>query len=48
MILGLRYGDVIGVLELYGLNRPEIWDGLRVLEHALIEEESANAKKHSK
>ncbi len=36
-VLGVRYADCAAVLEVYGLNDPEVWDGLRIVESAYVE-----------
>ena len=36
-VLGLRYADCAAALDVYGLNVPEVWDGLRIVETVYCE-----------
>lgn len=39
-VTGLRYGDCTAILAAHGLDDPEVWEGLRVIERVYLAQEA--------
>jgi hypothetical protein len=37
-VIGLRYEGCAATLAIHGLNSPEVWEGLRIIERQFVTE----------